>query len=59
MYCHKGFCVSLQKKSYQSSGGHMTNKDKIKAIQAVRGKIYSEEVYYKLLEDMGDGQMKN
>lgn len=37
----------------------MTNKDKIKAIQAVRGKIYSEEVYYKLLEDMGDGQMKN
>ena len=32
----------------------MTNKEKINAIQAARGKFYNEDVYYKLLEDMGD-----
>lgn len=32
----------------------MTNKDKINAIQAVRGNFHNEDVYYKLLEDMGD-----
>ncbi len=32
----------------------MTNRDKMTAIQSVRGKLYSEDIYYKLLEDMGD-----
>ena len=32
----------------------MTNQDKISAIQAVRDKLYNEDIYYKLLEDMGD-----
>ena len=32
----------------------MTNKDKINAIQSVRGKFYNEDTYYKLLENMGD-----
>ena len=32
----------------------MTNRDKMTAIQSVRGKLYSEDIYYKLLENMGD-----
>ena len=32
----------------------MTNRDKIYAIQAVRGGFHREEEYYRLLEDMGD-----
>lgn len=32
----------------------MTNKEKIEAIQAVRGNCYNEEVYYKLLRDVDD-----
>ena len=34
----------------------MTNKDKINAIEAIRGSLHREDEYYKLLEDMGDSK---
>ena len=48
MYYHKVSCVNFRRKY------PMTNRDKIYAIQAVRGSFYREEEYYRLLEDMGD-----